>query len=824
MSTGLTPSSISAATHSRLAEAALEFQPSVRLVRLPLMAMDGDCMDPVGMAGGPDEEPPSKKPRTKIIPYKLKESDKKMVYDSGKLKGTVIYTEEFKRSVWDFLLEHSLAEGELRYPDISHSVLYKWRRKAHEQAGLFMPQRKSLMADLKKDRDKDDTETSQGGADKDRRYSEPPKVPKLKISLKLATKDDSKDPKESKEPRVKQITALSDDLTVEKKIRVVIFALQNSTQKAAEHFNMRAGDVHSFMSQNVIRRMAIDRIRKKMTKGGRSGESGGKSREEIEEIINLARRTSVERAARQYSVREGQVIQWVRAGVPPLAIEGVPAANSEANGNTNGRTAGNGDANDGEDEDSEYLDFMLKVIDMARKQTLSRASQTFQVPPNQVIGWMRQFFTEEEIRRVQNSDDDQSGSEHKADRKVEIRDIHRSPPLDADELEKMLYHRLQQPSSRIRVIDTGEMAIEKVVAVLKVALTEGSKTASAQFNIPRTTVSTWITRNNLEELVGAAQQTNTVTNVATTSSSPTSLATAVMAPPSSRTRRSGGAAFESHTFRFPSNGNSLHSVSRSPFKNAVRHGSPSGSPLAYGIPATMGDQLESMEDDQPMPSQCSSINGNNNSMDNQTDSNNNDASFSTSKDSSLTFVNGNGHIKENQIAKIGTANDVEVKELNNKTMTLSLAQIETARELGITMRCLSRWLECRDHFLKLRNGRTSILSGDALRELLNFRLEATDYAQKEGRLYAASIFRVTLSELHEWSGRREAYVRALSGRTCSDPQALAVVDGSDWFLREREELARAQAIAHRAYIHVYNFLLRCAYSVCHCEKRRGGRR
>lgn len=101
---------------------------------------------------------------------------------------------------------------------------------------------------------------------------------------------------------------------------------------------------------------------------------------------------------------------------------------------------------------------------------------------------------------------------------------------------QMLYHRLQQPSSRIRVIDTGEMAIEKVVAVLKVALTEGSKTASAQFNIPRTTVSTWITRNNLEELVGAAQQTNTVTNVATTSSSPTSLATAVMAPPSSRVR------------------------------------------------------------------------------------------------------------------------------------------------------------------------------------------------------------------------------------------------------------------------------------------------
>lgn len=34
MSTGLTPSSISAATHSRLAEAALEFQPSVSMVLL----------------------------------------------------------------------------------------------------------------------------------------------------------------------------------------------------------------------------------------------------------------------------------------------------------------------------------------------------------------------------------------------------------------------------------------------------------------------------------------------------------------------------------------------------------------------------------------------------------------------------------------------------------------------------------------------------------------------------------------------------------------------------------------------------------------------
>lgn len=82
-----------------------------------------------------------------------------------------------------------------------------------------------------------------------RRFSEPPKVPKLKISLKLTTKEDTK---EIKDPKVKQITALFDDLTIEKKIKVVIYALQNSTQKAAEHFNMRPGDVHSFMSQVSI--------------------------------------------------------------------------------------------------------------------------------------------------------------------------------------------------------------------------------------------------------------------------------------------------------------------------------------------------------------------------------------------------------------------------------------------------------------------------------------------------------------------------------------------------------------------------------------------
>ena len=71
--------------------------------------------------------------------------------------GTVIYTEEFKRSVWDYLCIHSLAEGERRYPEISHSVLYKWRRKALEERGEFVPQRhvesrKSLLADLKKEK------------------------------------------------------------------------------------------------------------------------------------------------------------------------------------------------------------------------------------------------------------------------------------------------------------------------------------------------------------------------------------------------------------------------------------------------------------------------------------------------------------------------------------------------------------------------------------------------------------------------------------------------------------------------------------------------
>ncbi|OQR72384.1 hypothetical protein BIW11_10420, partial [Tropilaelaps mercedesae] len=427
MSAGFTTSAISAAAHSRLAEAALEFQPSVRLVRLPLMAMDGDCMDPAGMGGGPDEEPPAKRSKAKIIPYKLKESDKKMVYDSG----TVIYTEEFKRTVWDYLLEHSLADGEARYPEISHSVLYKWRRKAHEQRGLFIPQRKSLMSDLKKERDRDDSETSQGSNERERRYSEPPKVPKLKISLKLATKDDGKESKESKDPKVKHITALSDDLTVEKKIRVVIFALQNSTQKAAEHFSLRAGDVHSFMSQNVIRRMALDRIRKKVTKGGRPGEAGGKSREEIEEIVNLARRTSVERAARQYGVREGQVIQWLRSGVPPLAIELPGHANSSASGSRS-----NGSSNEDEYEDSDYLSFMLKVIDMARKQTLTRASRAFKVTNNQIIAWMRQFFTEDEIRRVQSNDEDHAVSEQKADHKADLREFTRPSPVDSDELEK----------------------------------------------------------------------------------------------------------------------------------------------------------------------------------------------------------------------------------------------------------------------------------------------------------------------------------------------------------------------------------------------------
>lgn len=51
------------------------------MVKLPLMPSDADCMDPEVESAGPDDEPPSKK--QKIVPYKLKDSDKKMVYDSG---------------------------------------------------------------------------------------------------------------------------------------------------------------------------------------------------------------------------------------------------------------------------------------------------------------------------------------------------------------------------------------------------------------------------------------------------------------------------------------------------------------------------------------------------------------------------------------------------------------------------------------------------------------------------------------------------------------------------------------------------------------------
>lgn len=61
--------------------------------------------------------------------------------------------------------------------------------------------------------------------------------------------------------------------------------------------------------------------------------------------------------------------------------------------------------------------------------------------------------------------------------------------------------------------------------------------------------------------------------------------------------------------------------------------------------------------------------------------------------------------------------------------------------------------------------------------------------------------RVTLSELHEWTGRKESYVRFLNKCNKADPRALAVIDVSSEFLfRESEELARAQAIAHRVGI------------------------
>ena len=50
-------------------------------------------------------------------------------------------------------------------------------------------------------------------------------------------------------------------------------------------------------------------------------------------------------------------------------------------------------------------------------------------------------------------------------------------------------------------------------------------------------------------------------------------------------------------------------------------------------------------------------------------------------------------------------------------------------------------MECRKHFVKLRKGRLAGAKGDSLKEILMFRLEAVDYAQKEGRVFAASVFR-----------------------------------------------------------------------------------
>lgn len=60
-----------------------------------------------------------------------------------------------------------------------------------------------------------------------------------------------------------------------------------------------------------------------------------------------------------------------------------------------------------------------------------------QVSPNQVLAWMRQFFTEDEIRRVKNSDEDVAVSDQKTDHKVDLREFIRAPPINADDLEKV---------------------------------------------------------------------------------------------------------------------------------------------------------------------------------------------------------------------------------------------------------------------------------------------------------------------------------------------------------------------------------------------------
>lgn len=76
--------------------------------------------------------------------------------------------------------------------------------------------------------------------------------------------------------------------------------------------------------------------------------------------------------------------------------------------------------------DDMYIHIMIIIIILPVEMEVSS---------NQILVWMRQFFTEDEIRRVKNSDEDHSSIEQKNDHKVDLRDFIR--PIDADELEKV---------------------------------------------------------------------------------------------------------------------------------------------------------------------------------------------------------------------------------------------------------------------------------------------------------------------------------------------------------------------------------------------------
>ena len=56
--------------------------------------------------------------------------------------------------------------------------------------------------------------------------------------------------------------------------------------------------------------------------------------------------------------------------------------------------------------------------------------------------------------------------------------------------------------------------------------------------------------------------------------------------------------------------------------------------------------------------------------------------------------------------------------------------------------------------------------------------------------------RVTLSELNEWTNRRDSYMRALLGGS-TESLALVALDKVSDLLYENEGIARAQAIAQR---------------------------